>query len=181
MFETTDDVLRLLGIFSAVGFGLGVVYNIVRFFRLSFPGLRVTAAVLDILFSLISGLILFIFSTEYGMGFFRLYYVAAAAFGFAVNMLTLGWLISPLARLFGRVCSFFVRILTRPVVLFCQKTKAVFIKIREKSTKLIEKCKKHLSIRHNKLYNKNNSKIEEVYKESGEKHNAVKAKVRKAG
>ena len=96
MFETTEQTLSLCGSFASAGFILAVLYNILRFPRLAFPKRKVMGALMDALFAIVAALTLFIMSVEYGTGFFRLYYIAAAAFGFAANMLTLGWLVPPL-------------------------------------------------------------------------------------
>lgn len=185
MFETTEVILQMTGIYLAVGFALGVLYNLFRFVRKLLPELKLLAAVLDFLFAIISGLILFIFSAAYGRGYFRLYYLFAAAVGFAANMLTLGFLVPPLAKVLRKVFRRSYRIISgyfaKLISLIRQKVTAVFIKIGEKLTNFAKKYKLYLKKHRKVVYNNNNHKIGEVYREGGETGNAIKAKVRKVG
>lgn len=179
MFETADIVLSMIGIYAAVGFFLAVLYNIFRFPRLAFPKRKKLAAVLDFLFAVIAGFVLFVFSAAYGTGFFRLYYVAAAALGFAVNMVTLGFAVPPAARIFGRACRYASAQLMRPVRYICQKVTEFFIENRKILSNSAEKVKKYLKNNSRIVYNNTDHKKGKVYAEGGENRNAVKAKVRK--
>ena len=183
MFESPETVLEMLGIYAVVGFFLAVVYNILRFFRLMLPKMRKASAVTDFLFAITAGFVLFAFSVDRGMGFFRLYYVAAAAFGFAVNMLTLGFAVPPLARAFRRVFGFaadkIAHLLIKPAQKLCAKITYCLGKIRKNISEIAEKRKIHLQMRRQMMYNINDHKIGEVYPEGGENRNAIKAKVRK--
>lgn len=181
MFETLEQTLTLSGMYIQIGFVLGILYNILRFVRLSFPKMRIMSAVIDFLFMIVYGLVLFIFSVEYGTGYFRLYYVIASLLGFAVNMLTLGFLVPPLARLFRRIYVFLARKLAVPFSFICQKSTAFFVKIGEKITKLFKMCKMHLQMNREKVYNENNHKIGILHRKSGENRNVIKAKVIKKG
>ena len=183
MFESFEDSLGMCELYAIVGFFLGVFYNVFRFVRLAFPRLKITSAVLDILFAVISAFVLFVYSVEYGTGFFRLYYVFAAAVGFAVNMLTLGFAVPPVSRLFGRlfravagrICAFFAKLFGA----IAQTAGRCFVKISEKMKKCCEKCGKVLKKRRNMVYNTKDNKIGEVYRKGSEKNNGIKAKVRK--
>ena len=185
MFETTEVILQMTGIYIAVGFALGVLYNIFRFVRGLFPRSKLLCAVLDLLFAVLSGIILFIFSAAYGRGYFRLYYLLAAAIGFAANMLTLGFAVPPLARLLRKVFRRIYRLVSgcfaKIISFIRQKATAVFIKIGEKLTKIVKKCKIHLKKTDRMVYNNNDHKIGKLYREGGEAGNAIKAKVRKVG
>lgn len=183
MFESLETALGMIGMYAAVGFCLAVIYNVLRFFRLAFPKYRKTAAVFDFLFAVTAGLVLFAFSVPYGTGFFRLYYVAAAAFGFALNMVSVGMIVPPLARFFGRAAGWILQklksILAVPVRFICDKSILYGAKLTKYISKLHEKCKMHLQKHRRLLYNKNNHKIGEVHPKGGENRNAIKAKVRK--
>ena len=185
MFETTDVILQMIGIYLAVGFALGVFYNIFRAVRILFPRQMLLTAILDIIFAVVSGVVLFIFSAAYGRGYFRLYYLFAAAVGFAANMLTLGFIVPPSAKLvrklFLRLFRFISGFGSKIISFIRQKTTAVFIKIGEKLTKIVKKCKIHLKKHDKVVYNNNDHKIGKVYREGGETGNAIKAKVRKVG
>lgn len=185
MFETTEVILQMIQIYLVVGFAMAVLYNLFRFVRLAFPKGFILSAVFDLIFAMVAGIVMFIFSAAYGMGYFRLYYVFAAALGFAANMLTLGFAVPPLARIFGRVISRVKKLIcTFAVQIFRfirQKTSSVFIKISEITTKITEKCKIHLK-KHDKIvYNVYDHKIGVSYKKGGETVNVIKAKVRKIG
>ena len=115
------------------------------------------------------------------MGFFRLYYVIAAALGFAVNMVTIGLLVPPAARLFGRVSHYIYETVKKPVIYIYQKSTDFFIKNRKILSNNAEKIKKYLKKNRQVVYNNNDHKIGKVYQEGGETGNAIKAKVRKVG
>lgn len=183
MFESFQDALNMIGVYTAVGFALAVLYNILRFFRLAFPKMKKSIAAADVLFTLIAGFVLFAFSVDRGMGFFRLYYVAAAAFGFALNMVTLGLPVPVLARVFGKVLrrvwdavSDMIRI---PTEYACKKAIYISAESRKIISKIAEKYQMHLQKRRNVMYNSTNRKIAYVYPKGGENRNAIKAKVRK--
>lgn len=179
MFETTDDALGMIALYAVVGFCLAVIYNFLRFFRLALPKMKRAAAVSDFLFAILAGFVLFAFSVEYGTGFFRLYYVVAAAFGFALNMVTLGMPIPALARLSGRFFGFAVKIVAKPIRKACEKATYYTAHILKNIAEIAKKCEKHLKIRRKMLYNVKDNKIEEVYPKGGENSNAIQAKVRK--
>jgi hypothetical protein len=185
MFETTEVILQMIQIYLAVGFSLGVLYNIFRFIRLTFPNLFLFGAVLDIIFTLTAGIVMFIFSAAYGMGYFRLYYVLAAALGFAANMFTLGFAVPPIARLTRRILrrlySFITDVSCKMFSFIRQKTTNVFIKISEIIAYFNEKCKIHLKKHDNMLYNNYDHKIGLFIKKGGETGDVIKAKVRKIG
>ncbi|MBQ3841996.1 MAG: spore cortex biosynthesis protein YabQ [Ruminiclostridium sp.] len=179
MFEDTGTVLSMIWIYAAVGFFLAVLYNLFRFPRLAFPKMKKLAAVLDFLFAVIAGFVLFVFSAAYGSGFFRFYYVAAAALGFAVNMITIGLAVPPLSRLFGRACRYISAKLMIPICYIRQKSTKMFVEIAKMLSNNAEKLKKYLKNNNKIVYNSSDHKIGKVYPEGGENRNAVKAKVRK--
>ncbi|MBP5605995.1 MAG: spore cortex biosynthesis protein YabQ [Ruminiclostridium sp.] len=183
MFESTEDALELIGLFTAAGFLLAVLYNILRFFRIAFPEMKKTAIITDFLFCIIAGLAVFIMSVEYGSGFFRLYYIISASFGFTLNMLTVGFAVPPLARLTGRAVKWFCKklghIISVPYKFACEKATNTFVKVKKYMSNITEKSKKSLKNVRRMMYNNYNRKIGEVYSEGGEHRNAVKAKVRK--
>lgn len=183
MFESFEDSLGMCELYAVVGFFLGVLYNVFRFVRLAFPKLKIIAAVLDILFAVISAFVLFAYSVEYGTGFFRLYYVLAAAVGFAVNMLTLGFAVPPVSRLFGRIfraaAGRIGALLGKLFGAIHQTAGRCFVKISEKSTIFREKCRNVLKTRRNMVYNNEDNRIGKVYRKGSEKKNGIKAKVRK--
>ena len=183
MFESFADSLGMCELYAVVGFFLGVLYNVFRAVRIAFPKLKLTAAVLDILFALISAFTLFAYSVEYGTGFFRLYYVFAAAVGFAVNMLTLGFAVPPVSRLFGMLFSAVAgktgALLRKMFSAIHQTTCRCFGKISEKLTKYREKYRNTLKKRRSMVYNIEDNKIGKVYRKGSEKNNGIKAKVRK--
>ena len=149
MFETADTVLSMIGIYAAVGFFLAVLYNLFRFPRLAFPKRRILAAVLDFLFAVIAGFVLFVFSAAYGSGFFRLF------------------------------CRFVSAQIMRPIRYIRQKVTKIFIENRKILSNSAEKIKKYLKSNNKVVYNNTGHNVGEVYPEGGENRNAVKAKVRK--
>ena len=180
MFESTEQVLTLFGQFMAIGFALGLVYNVFAFFRLLLKEIRLVGAVTDLLFPFIAGFTLFAFSVELGTGFFRLYYVAAAALGFGIYAVTLG-LLTPLpARLIRKLAA----LMSAPVKkLFCfiqQKLSSLFGVIYQKVSKILLKGKISLQNTSGMLYNNRVSKIGKMSEEKGgENRYAIKARVRK--
>lgn len=183
MLESTEDALELIGLFTAAGFFLAILYNILRFFRIAFPEMKKTVIISDFLFCIIAGLVVFTLSVEYGSGFFRLYYIISAAFGFTLNMITVGFIVPPFARLTGKavkwICKKILYIISVPYKIICKKLTYISNEIKKYMSKITEIIKKRLKNSRQMMYNNNNRKIGEVYSEGGEHRNAVKAKVRK--
>ena len=179
MFETFDDTLGMIWLYAAAGFCLAVIYGILRFFRLALPKMKRTAAVCDFLFAVTAGFVLFALSVGYGTGFFRLYYVVAAAFGFALNMVTIGAPVPLLARLMRRFLTFAAGKVAKPAKIVCEKITDISARLLKYMAETAKKCEKHLIIRRKMVYNVKDNKIDEVYPKGGENSNAIQAKVRK--
>ena len=187
MFETTQQVLLLFGQFAVIGFALGFVYNAIRFIRIIFSSGSVFTGITDFIFAAVSGLVIFIFSVELGVGNLRFFYLIAAAIGFAIYTVTLGNLTAFAAKLARKLIvmllGFIKKAIVNPVITYFkiirQKIAENFVKIRQKTSNFIEKHKIHLKKPKGLVYNKNNNKIGELDQNGGEIRNVIKAKVRK--
>ena len=187
MFETTRQVLLLFGQFAVIGFALGFLYNALRFIRIIFSSGSVFTGITDFIFVAVSGLIIFIYSVELGVGNLRLFYLIAAGIGFSVYTVTLGNITALFARfsrkllimIFGYIKQKLVKPLIAHFKIIRQKIAENFVKIRQKTSIFIEKHKIHLKKPKGIVYNKNNNKIGESDKNGGEIRNVIKAKVRK--
>ncbi|MBR5088637.1 MAG: spore cortex biosynthesis protein YabQ [Ruminiclostridium sp.] len=183
MFESSETVLNMICIYAATGFCLAVVYNVLRFFRLSFPKMKKAAVVSDFLFAVTAGFVLFVMSVDNGTGFFRLYYVISAAFGFALNMVTAGTIVPPSARLAEKFFAWtgkkMRKLISVPVRFVCDKSTYIAGKMQKYLSEIDEKRKTHLKNRREMMYNIKDNKIGEVYPEGGENRYVIKAKVRK--
>ena len=189
MFETIEQTLSLLGNFTVIGFFLGSIYNCGRFIRLIFPNSKALTFMTDLIFIISSALIIFAFSVELGSGAVRLYYFAAALFGFAIYSVTLGLLTPAAARLIKTLSVYAYKAMYRTIIdpliklfgFIKQKTMYIFIIIHKNILKIAEKCILHLKKVHTSLYNKKDLyKIEKLSSEGGEGRNVIVAKVRKS-
>lgn len=76
-----------LGIFLIAGVLFGAVYDVLRFFRLIFPGKR-AVFVFDLLFFIIISPAMFLLLLSYNNGQVRAFYFTAAFLGFIIYVLT---------------------------------------------------------------------------------------------
>ena len=187
MFETTSEVFALFGQFAFIGFILGFIYDIGRFFRISLSLGRIFTFVHDFFSVFLGGMIIFIFSVELGVGNLRFFYIFAALLGFTVYLLSLGNLTALIARAISKSLKKLLIIIKTGVIklfhtikkTFYPKCSAVFVKIKQKKDYLSEKCKIHLKNSTELVYNNSNSKIGKVSQNGGENRNVIKAKVKK--
>ena len=103
-----------------LGASLGAFYGILRFARFAFRLGRAATFALDVVFMLVSSVVLFLFALGFVWGYVRVYILAGTVFGFSVWRLTAG-------RLFFRVY--------RPVVNICRKILNYFLRKLKKSAK----------------------------------------------
>ena len=186
MFETNAQFLSVIGDFAVVGFFLGILYDIVRFFRTALGTGKIFRFISDFVIMIISGLIVFYHSLDTPTGNIRIIYVFAATAGMVFYLITIGKITAFIARLLGRLISLLKTkiksTLYKPVIstfnLIKQKLTSFFSEIRQKM--LIYKEKSHFCLKKtpSMMYNKNN-KISELYPNGGEERNVIKAKVRK--
>lgn len=101
---------------------LGVVYGGFRFVQTAFSFSKPALFVSDMLFMLLSSLVIFADSLAFLSGHVRLYLVAGVALGFALYRLTLG-------RLFVRLYLPVIRVCKRFFALISKKIKKIFKKL----------------------------------------------------
>ena len=187
MFETASEVFALFAQFAFIGFVLGFIYDIGRFFRISMSAGRLFTFIHDFLSIFLGGMVIFIFSVELGVGNLRFFYIVAALLGFAIYLLSLGNLTALIAKAISRslkrllrfIKTGFIKLFNTIRKTFYPKCSAVFVKIKQKKSYLSEKCKIHLKNSTELVYNNSNSKIGEVSQNGGENRNVIKAKVKK--
>lgn len=91
-FFTIPRQLLLFLLSVLMGIILGVIYDIFRALRVIFPplGKKLATAAADIIYMLIFGISVFLFSAVLGRGQVRLFYAAGAAAGALLYILTAG-------------------------------------------------------------------------------------------
>lgn len=93
-----------LGVFLIAGILFGMIYDVLRFFRLIFPGKRATF-VFDLLFFIIISPVMFLLLLSYNNGRVRVFYFTAALIGFLVYILT----VYRITGIFERGIASFIR------------------------------------------------------------------------
>lgn len=187
MFQTNSEFLAVIGQFAVIGFVLGFLYDIVRFFRKALGTGRILAFITDFFAMIISGLVLLFFAIDTPTGNIRLIYVLAAAFGMVFFLITIGKITGFIAGLTSRFFAFIKgrlrKYVFKPIsdcfVSLKQKLTALFGELHQKMK--IYKEKSHFGLKKapSVLYNKNNNKMSELCQIGGEERNVIKAKVRK--
>lgn len=91
-FFTVPQQLLLFLLSVIIGMGLGIVYDIFRGLRVLIPLFRKKAAtaVSDIVYMLVFGITVFLFSAVFGRGQVRFFYAAGAGAGALLYILTAG-------------------------------------------------------------------------------------------
>lgn len=189
-FISVSETFGLFGKFMAIGFILGFINNLIRLMRFTFGIKKLGTGIMDFLFIMFFGLIIFICSVAYGAGNLRLYYIIASLFGFAVNMVIFGKITSAAGRFFNRSCKKTASYIKRKIIVpigykireIYGKTHYIFVEKCQKMYKSLEKNKIHLKNTLHIVYNNNNNTIiGDFSRKGGENRNAIKAKVRKSG
>ena len=130
-----------LSVFLISGAFFGAVYDILRFFRLIFPGKR-SVFILDLLFFFIISPVFFLLLLSHNNGQVRVFYFTAAFFGFLIYILT----IYRITGIFERGISSFIRkIMKKCLKSFkkvLQKIKKVYYNSTELSRKALQSKKK---------------------------------------
>lgn len=188
MLENTTEIFGLFSQFVFIGFILGFVYDTGRFIKFSLNSGKLFTFVHDFIFTLIFGIVIFIFSVKSGDGGIRLFCVFAALSGFVVYILSVGFLTKYIAKAFNKfLCMIFSAIKKVICILiekisktFYPKFNVLFVKIRQKKSDLSEKCKNYLKKNIRMLYNDSKSKIGKLSENGGENRNVIKAKVKKS-
>lgn len=150
-----------------LGAALSIVYDFFRVFRAIIPHKSVMIALEDILFCIIWGLSLFVFSVELSRGEVRSYYFLGNIFGFFLCHFTVGNIIVGAVRkivlTIKSVILFIYRILLAPIIKFlgliCQKITGFFVGIYSNFKKDINNKKILLKDTYRMMYNKPTHKI----------------------
>ncbi len=144
-FTVSQQTLQFL-LSVVLGAGLGVVYDIFRVLRIVFPTARKKGAVCaaDIIFMIICGIAVFLFSAMFCRGQVRFFCIFGAAPGFILYMLTIGHFV---AGIFKAVASAVSKVLQKvysavfvPAVkfvkYFCIKINKLFVHSYENAENL---------------------------------------------
>ncbi len=187
MFQTNSQILAIIGDFAVIGFILGFLYDIVRFFRKALGLGRIFTFVTDFLSMIFSGLVLLFFALDTPTGSIRLIYVLAAVFGMVIYLITIGKITGFLALMLAnffthlkkKLRQYIVTPILKRFVFLKQKLTAFFGELHQKMKIYKEKSHFGLKKQPTVLYNKNNSKMSKLYQNGGEERNVIKAKIRK--
>ncbi|MCL1880976.1 MAG: spore cortex biosynthesis protein YabQ [Oscillospiraceae bacterium] len=176
MFEPVTQNLNQMLMFSILGFILGGLYEPLRIGRLFVKTGAVVVGIQDFLFLALSGLIVFAYSLEFGMGHFRFFYLIGIAFGGAVYFLTLGKIINILTKMFSnlikktiyaitsRIKRWILLPLWKCVVKIAQKLRYNFVEINKVTQKRYLLLKSDMQMRYNikGVTNQSKAKIAET-------------------
>ena len=130
-----------LSIFLLAGILFGAVYDVLRFFRLIFPG-KWSAFVFDLLFFIIISPAMFLLLLSYNNGQVRVFYFTATFLGFIVYILTVYRITGIIER---GIASFVRKIMKKCLKSFkkvLQKIKKVYYNSTELSRKALHSKKK---------------------------------------
>ena len=150
-----------------LGAALSIVYDFFRVFRAIIPHKSAMIALEDILYCVIWGLSLFVFSVELSRGEVRSYYLLGNIVGFLLCHFTVGNVVVGAVRkivlTIRSIFLFIYRILLAPIInflgLICQKITAFFVGIYSNFKKDINNRKILLKDTHRMMYNKPTHKI----------------------
>ncbi|MEG0615439.1 MAG: spore cortex biosynthesis protein YabQ [Oscillospiraceae bacterium] len=175
-FFTPNEQLSQFVLCIIIGVGLGIFFDFFRVARVLLPHKNFLTAIEDIVFLLIWGVVLLVFSMEIGRGEVRIFFLLGNILGFTLYHFTLGnfvvkllrKIISTIYRVLQKVFSVVFRPFRKIFALFCQNTRCVFVKICSKFKKPALCCKKHLKDDMKLLYNTSKRNILKNGKKKGE-------------
>lgn len=183
MYDTTREILAEIGIFALIGAVLGFGYDILLFFRILWKKSPLLVHIEDLLYLPFCAFLIFCCVVEYGKGELRLYHLLSAVFGAAVYLLTLGQVTKYVAKAVRSLFQFLFRLLKKPFYgcyrLIHQIFHKMFGALCQKFREILKKLYFYLKKGKELLYNKNKSKIGNLYETGGEERHVIQAKVRK--
>lgn len=183
MFDTTRDILTEIGIFALIGAALGVGYDILSFFRVLLKKSPMLVHAEDLLYLPFCAFLIFCCVVEYGKGELRLYHLLSAGFGAAVYLLTLGQVTKYAAKASRKLLCFLFRLVKKPLYgcyrLFYQIFHKMFGALCQKIGEFQKNLRLYLKKGKDLVYNRNKSKIGNLYETGGEERHVIQAEVRK--
>lgn len=167
-FFTVNEQTELFLMSVLLGGVFGAVYDVFRALRVIFPALRRTipTAVCDVIFFIICGFGIYVFSLLFARGEIRGYYWIGALLGGIIYLMTAGTVVIGVIRaVFGAIYSLlnkiFIKVrdlLVKPAVHIFNKMRTkmrgVFVTNAEKMKKRSKNREKHLKYKRKILYNK---------------------------
>ena len=121
-----------------LGVAIGILYGAIKFIRTAFDFRRIATIISDIVFMLISTVVIYLFSIAYIQGFVRIYVFIGCIIGFLIYRLSIG-------RIITKIYS--------PIISFISKIIDI---ISSKFKKIAKKLLKNI---HSILYNDSNKRV----------------------
>ena len=153
-FFTVSQQTSLFLLSVLMGAVMGVLYDVFRAVRAAFPFMRKTipTVVCDILFMLIAGLTVYIFSLLFAGGEVRGYYWLGSALGMVIYLMTVGtvvigiirWVSELIYRIIRRLWVFFTKPFAKLLRKNTTKKGYNFVSIAKKMFPNCKKLKKDL-------------------------------------
>jgi hypothetical protein len=150
MFEPISQSLYEIMMFSVLGFILAAIYEPVRIIRMFVKTGALAAGIQDFLFLSAAGVIVFAYSLEFSVGYFRYFYILGVAFGATVYFLTAGKFINYVMRRFSdAVKRCILRPLRKIMVKIAQKSRLFIVRVYKLTEKRGKDLKNALHIKYN--------------------------------
>ena len=130
-----------LSVFLIAGILFGAVYDVLRFFRLIFPGKR-AAFVFDLLFFIIISPAMFLLLLSYNNGQVRVFYFTVVFFGFLAYILTLYRITGIIERGIASIIRKIIKKCLKSFKKVLQKIKKVYYNSTELSRRALHSKKK---------------------------------------
>jgi len=131
-----SEQLKFFVISLAVGFAMGVVYEVFRLVRLISPKNRILCFVCDVLFMSLASLISFVLTVVINLGIVRWYILLGEALGFFTYMRTMGRVSGAFFRLIRKLVIKVLWIIFTPFRLLWHLTVKNFSKLAKKFKKI---------------------------------------------
>lgn len=129
-------------VFLFLGFAIGSIYDVFRFFRLVFKK-KWVEFLMDFLFFFIASPIIFLFLLSYNNGQVRVFYFTAILLGFLVYILTVYRITGLIFRPIANVLRYFVKKILNSLKKVLQSVKKVYYNVLRCSTLRFGHLKKH--------------------------------------
>lgn len=133
-----SEQLKFFVISLAVGFAMGVVYEVFRLIRLISPKNRILCFVCDVLFMSLASLISFVLTVVINLGIVRWYILLGEVLGFFVYMRTAGRVSGAIFRLIRKVIVKVLWIIFTPLRLLWHLIVRIFSKLAKKIKKIVK-------------------------------------------
>ncbi len=153
-FVSPEEQMLLFAGACLLGIPCGLVFDGMRLLRRLIPHHPAAVAAEDVLFPIISIILILGYTSAFALGQFRMYYVFGCILGFILYECTLGQIVITVGGAVCRILRAPFGIIGKTFALICKKVHGIFVKNNKKTEKAQKNTQNPLQLTPQMVYNK---------------------------